>query len=213
MRLFRTVVAVGAALLATSALAQSGLYITGGVGMGKAKFSDTDFPQDANFDRTSDTQDSTWNIGIGYRFSRNLAAELGYAELGEYNVRYANGRGPEAGNSFDQNYEVKAWKLAGVGLLPLGSSFSLLGKLGFARTTAELTDNFVEAGVPGTFNGKKSRNRLFWGIGAQYDFTPRLGLRLEYEDYGKVGAHLTGTGNEPGEAKISTFNLNVVYGF
>ena len=126
--------------------------------------------------------------------------------------RSVSGTGPEAGNFFDQDYEVKAWKLAGVGTLPLGRSFSVLGKLGVARTTAELSETSLDLGVPGSLNRKKSRNRLFWGIGAQYDFSQRLGLRLEYENYGDVGSRLTNS-DGPVEAEVSSINLNLVYSF
>jgi len=230
MRSVKTALALAFALCATSAMAQSSVYIVGGIGAGKAKLNGTDFPtageaegfleEEAGLgagalagtvNRTIDDKDTTWNIAIGYRFNRTWAAELGYANLGEYNVRYSDTLG--LGISDSMNYDVTALKLAGVGTFPVGQSFSLLGKLGLARTTAENSETFSGLGTGASQTFKKSKTRLFWGIGAQYDFSQKVGIRVEYEDYGKVGANFTDAGNEPGEAKISTINLNLVYSF
>jgi OOP family OmpA-OmpF porin len=231
MKLASTGLALALALACGGAAAQTGLYVIGGLGQGKAKFDSSDFPGAAGAEefleeeagvapgtfaglvsRSDDTSDMTWNIGIGYRFHRNFAAEAGYAHLGDYNVRYS-GNGAAAGLSDNSDYKVTALKLAAVGFLPVADRFSVLAKLGFARTTAE-NDFTIVAGGTDSGTLKENKNRVFWGIGAQYDFSPKMGVRIEYEDYGKVGASFSGnTGNEPGEAKISTFNANLIFSF
>lgn len=230
MKSVKAALALTFAVCATSAFAQSNVYVVGGIGSGKAKFNGTDFPTGGEaetfleeeaglaagalagaINRTIDDKDTTWNIAIGYRFTQNWSAELGYANLGEYNVRYTDNLG--LGLTDNSNYEVTALKLAGVGSFPVAQGFSLLGKLGLARTTAENTANVSALGVTDSQTLKKNKTRLFWGVGAQYDFNRNIGVRVEYEDYGKVGANFTDAGNEPGEAKISTLNLNLVYSF
>ena len=211
----KTALAFALALFATTPLAQTGIYIVGGVGLGQAKFNGTDFPVEATFNRALDEKDTTWNIGVGYRFHPNAAVELGYASLGKYSARYT-GFGPSAGDSSRDDYEVTAWKLAAVGQFPLAQGFSILGKLGFAASKAEDEFTDVTGGTTTVSHPKKSKTKLLWGVGAQYDFMRNIGLRLEYENFGEVGAGFTNSGNdanEPGRAKISTINLNLVYSF
>jgi OOP family OmpA-OmpF porin len=205
---------LGLALCAGSAFAQaglSGLYVTGGIGQGKAKFDTSDFSDEPGFERSFDDKDMTWNIGVGYRFHRNIAVELGYANLGEYQVSYT-GTGATAGDFARDDYEVTAWKLAAVGLLPVVQQLSVIGKLGIAATKVDDEFTASSAGVPESGGAKKTRTQLFWGVGAQYDFTRNVGLRLEYENYGTVGSEFDDD-NGTGRAKVSTFNLNLLYSF
>lgn len=90
----------------------------------------------------------------GYQFHRNIAAELGYGLL------------------FDKSgVEVTSLEAVAVGIFPLANNFSLLGKLGFAM---------IEAEGPG---GSEDETELTWAIGAQYDFTRNLGVRLQFQRY------------------------------
>lgn len=90
----------------------------------------------------------------GYQFHRNIAAELGYGLL------------------FDKSgVEVTSLEAVAVGIFPLANNFSLLGKLGFAM---------IEADGPG---GSEDETELTWAIGAQYDFTRNLGVRLQFQRY------------------------------
>lgn len=211
MKQMKTFLGFALVLCASSVFAQAGIYVTGGIGQGHAKFNGGDFPDEAGFDKSIDDKDTTWNIGVGYRFHRNIAVELGYAHLGEHKVRYT-GTGAFAGEESTDDYEVTAWKLAAVGMFPVVQQLSIVGKLGLARTKVE--DRFTEtiAGVTTSETASKSKNRVFWGIGAQYDFTANIGARLEYESYGTVGSEI-GADAGTGRAKISTFNLNLVYAF
>lgn len=221
----RVLLTIVFALSATSVLGQTNVYVTGGFGIGKLKFNESDFgvgglqadledeaglapgALDGTIARATDTKDSTWNIAVGYRFHRNFAAELGYIDLGKYSARYT-GSGVLAGGSVNANYEVSGWKLTGVGMLPVGNNFSFLGKLGFARLKAENRATVTFPGISESETGKKTKTRVMWGIGGQYEFNKNIGLRLEYEDYGKVGNE-----DDTGRAKVSTVNLNLVYSF
>src|SRR5262245_4027168 len=123
MKQLSRIIAVALALCAGSAFAQSGLYVIGGIGQGMADFNGTDFPTEAGFERNLDDKNTSWNFGIGYRFHRHGAVELGYASLGEHNVRYT-GTGAFAGDSATSAYDVTAWKVAAVGIYPVTQQFS-----------------------------------------------------------------------------------------
>jgi OOP family OmpA-OmpF porin len=64
--------------------------------------------------------------------------------------------------------EANAIEVVAVGLFPVAPQFSVLGKLGFANVDFE----------PG---GDKTK--LTFGFGVQYDFTPKIGLRAQWQRY------------------------------
>ena len=212
MKLFKAFLAAALAISAGSASAQTGIYVLAGIGQGKASFEEADFTsEDPEFSRSTDTSSTTWNIGVGWRFHRNIAVEAGYADLGKYTVTFT-GSGPFAGEVSKEDYKVTAVKLAAVGLLPIGAGFTAYGKLGYAVTNAKNDFTFTVNGVQVEGDSRdKSKGGLYWGLGAQYDIVHGLGVRLEYENFGTVGASFDDDG--PGRAKISTFNLNLIYQF
>jgi OOP family OmpA-OmpF porin len=121
-----------------------------------------------------DEEDSAWKILGGYQFNKNLAVELGYANLGEAS---ASGAGVTA------NVEVTAWDLVAVGSLPLMDRLSGYGKLGLFKADAELTSN---VGV----SDDDSETGITFGLGLRYDFTRNLGVRAEWQRYQEVGDDL-----------------------
>src|SRR5687768_15867261 len=89
MNATRVLMGIVLALGAATAGAQTGVYVVAGVGQGKASFDDADFTsEDPEFSRSTDTSSTTWNIGVGWRFHKHVAAELGYADLGKYSVTF-----------------------------------------------------------------------------------------------------------------------------
>ena len=198
----RTIV-VAAALVLASSPAAAQLYLFAGIGAANPKFSDEDF--NLGVPRRSDTKDSTFHIGAGYRFSPHWAAEIGYADLGEYSFTHTDG----VGDTFNERYRVKGLKLAALGIWPASERFSLYAKLGIASTKAEWEGNFVIGGVAGPQqSGDHRRNSLLAGFGAQYNITPRFGVRGEFENWGEAGNE-----NDTGRAKMNSFNLLGVLNF
>ena len=103
-----------------------------------------------------DDKDTAWRFLGGYQLNSNFAAELGYTNLGEFGATKVNAR-----------------ELVGVGLFPLGNQFGIYGKLGGHHSE-------VKGG------GSESGNGLTYGAGLQYDLSPNLGLRGEWQRYDKL---------------------------
>lgn len=99
----------------------------------------------------------------GYRFTRNWSLDFGYA----------GGNRPGTG---DGSIQSNAWTFSGTGLLPLTRSFSLQGRLGVAVPTAE----FSLAAAAARTEGPRYRMNMLWGFGGRYDFSPSIGLRMDY---------------------------------
>jgi OmpA-OmpF porin, OOP family len=106
-----------------------------------------------NADFGSDDDTAIKVLG-GYQVTRNVAAEVAYSML------YDKG-----------GAEVNALELVAVGMFPLANQFSAFGKLGFARVEVE------------TRFGSDDEVELTYGIGVQYDASPRLGIRGGWQRY------------------------------
>lgn len=143
--------AVAAVALPTAGIAQmstadSHWYVGGQVGR-------------ADWDRAND-EDTSIRILGGYQVNKNIAAELGYTDLGSVSGGSAKG---------------KAWDLVGVGSIPLADKFSVYGKLGFAWSEVK------------GFGQNESGLEMTYGVGASYDFSPTVSFRGEWQKYPDAG--------------------------
>lgn len=204
--------ALAALLISGQAAAQSsGWYIGGGTGTAKAKFERGDFTGLETGPYTADDSDFAPRIFGGFRVAPNLALEVGIASLGRYRHRFAAGSGTAI-----YHYDASAATVAMNANLPLAGGVSVNGRLGAAFTEANLrlaVDNGT-ATIPSCSSSwwydecTSSKTNVFWGLGAQLDINPRWGIRLDYDNYGKVGEEF-----ESGRAKIETWSANVVFRF
>lgn len=126
------------------------------------------------------------NFG-GYRFSRNWGVELGYSDLGRGN----GGAEPGLYAAEKYGYQTSAWTLAGTGVLPLGGAFSLQGRLGWSVVTPDATLGAPGLGAGALGQGLGSglpryRSTVLWGVGGQYDWNDRIGLRVDYNNFGRL---------------------------
>jgi OOP family OmpA-OmpF porin len=83
-----------------------------------------------------------------------------------------------------------------LGIAPLNEQFSLYGKLGGYRGEAR------GGGL------KETRNDLTYGLGAQYDVSRNLGVRLEWQRYTDFGGGGFGV---PGDQDV--ISANAIYRF
>ena len=157
--------AVALAFAATAASAQQpeprGWYVGGSVGQMEAK------GDCGGFD-TCDRKDTAWKLFGGYRINRHFAAEAFYGDWGK--IKVARGAVSATG-------ELQSYGIAGLGILPVGQAFELFGKLGLAHTKQKATA--TGGGV--TLTDRDSGSEAVFGLGAGYNFTPRLGVRAEWE--------------------------------
>ena len=126
--------------------------------------------------------DTAFRIFGGYRFHRNFAAELGYANLGK-----AKADGTISGVSVRADLKAQTWDLVGVGMLPVAQNISLLGKLGMHRSEAKVSATGSVAGFSASTSSKETNTDLTFGLGAQYDFSRNFAARAEWQRYKKLG--------------------------
>jgi OOP family OmpA-OmpF porin len=94
----------------------------------------------------------------GYQYNPNFAVELGGYELGH--IDNSTGKA-----------NVRGAYLDAVGFYPLNDRFSLLGSAGVAQGRWDTT------------NGDDTSSALKLGAGVQYQLTPAVGVRAQYERY------------------------------
>jgi OmpA-OmpF porin, OOP family len=136
----------------------------------------------SDFDEVDET-DTAFKVLGGYQINKNFAVEAGYIDFGK-----VTGAGTTVkGNAFD---------LVGVGLLPLANQFALYGKLGLARTEATASNALSSE--------KQDSMEVTYGFGVQYDFSPKLGIRGDWQLYSDVG---------DGRTDVTVLSLGVVYRF
>jgi OOP family OmpA-OmpF porin len=86
-------------------------------------------------------------------------------------------------------------------MFPINQQFSVYGKLGFYRGEAKLSG---DAG-----DGKETNTDLTYGVGVQYNFNPKLGVRGEWQRYTKVGGDDVG-GDADVDVSVGRSRLEVL---
>jgi OOP family OmpA-OmpF porin len=149
-----------------------------------------------------DSTDTAWKLLGGWKFNRNFAVEASYFNLGEFGFT-AHTTPP---GTFTGRIKLQGFGVDGVGILPISQSFSAFGKLGLQYAKAE--DTFSGTGAVTVSNPSPSKSAAGYkvGLGLQYDFTPALGLRGEWENY-RVDDAVGNKGN------INTLMVGLVYTF
>jgi OOP family OmpA-OmpF porin len=141
-----------------------------------------------------------YRIAGGYQFAPMWGAEVSYGDLGKASL----GSGVVFGIPVSGDYESSGIQISATGTFPLGDAFSLIGKLGIARTDVKVSAS--GAGI--SASQSDTTTNLAYGIGAQYDFTKTVAVRAQYEDLGTVG-----NDNTTGTAKVTLFSAGIVLKF
>ena len=95
----------------------------------------------------------------------------------------------------------------------MASGFSLTGKVGLALNTSKMTFSGAGPAFLSSDSGKSNKTNVAWGVGAAYSLTPNWALRLEYEEFGKVGKstnNLT-TATATGRSDPTVWSLGLQY--
>jgi len=110
------------------------------------------------------------------QFNQNLALEFGPIIA---TGRSYSASGGNLGGTVTANGNATGWTTNFVGLIPVATAFSLMGKLGVASI-----NNSVNAYGPGGSDSlSQSKTDLVYGVGLQFDFTNKSYGRFEIENY------------------------------
>lgn len=164
----------GAWMAAAPAAAQA--YI--GFGAGKSDYDSGNMIPDLITSGSVDGKDTGYKLFGGYQFNPHFAVELAYVDLGEAGYSGTFFGAPVTGGS------LETWGLnaSAVGIVPLGASFELFGKIGIFGWESKARD--VTGGVP--FSGEADGGDVSFGLGMAFNFTRNVSLRAEWERFRAV---------------------------
>jgi OOP family OmpA-OmpF porin len=131
----------------------------------------------------------------GYRFNPNFAVEAGYMMIGDSTVTDSIG---------SVTYAQSSLQASGVISLPLGDKFSLFGKIGVASNSGKLTGT----GSYASTNSSTSTTDTTYGIGGQFNFNQLVGMRVQYEKFGKSKADPAAPGTD-----LTRVSAGVIFSF
>lgn len=142
-----------------------------------------------------DDTDTAYKIYGGLEVNEYISMEVGYADLGETSVT-----GATTGTA-----EANGMTLAMVGTFAVSPSITLIGRGGMNILNLE-----VNGPIAGTPTNNEGDTDVAWslGLGAQYNFTKSVGLRVEYERFFDVGDEDT-----TGETDVDLISAGVVFKF
>lgn len=183
-----------------------GWYLGASVGQSRTEIDASDVGLPAGFSFTSFSSDETdtgYKLFGGYGINRNFALEFGYTRLGKFSFNGTTTPAATASGTVKNN----GWNIDLVGILPLQNNFSLLARVGayYNETKASAEASGGLAARPGD---KERETSLKLGLGVQYDFTPAIGVRAEWEHFHKVGKEST-----TGEGNINLYSVGGIFRF
>jgi OOP family OmpA-OmpF porin len=197
------VLAVSLALASPAAFAQNKFlqssYIGLSAGQTTTKLDSADFAA-GGATVSDDKTDSAYKLYAGYRFSPVWGVEGGYADLGKASRQFTS-----PGLVERATVDNSAWFLAAKATFAVTPTIGLFGKLGVSRNQTESSFSSPLPGESGT--SKHTRNGTIAGLGAEWAWTRNVGVRFEYEDFGKFGNQSTG------RSKVHLWTVGLTYAF
>lgn len=203
--MFKKTGLVVAGLLVAGVASAQGVYVGGSLGQSRTSFGSEFQPNDPGDVMSFDKRDTAYKLFAGYEINKYFAIEGGYADLGEPKVNVTYPGGWDKGTQ-----ESSAWFVVGKGTLPISEQFNVFGKVGVTRNKVKSTWTDNTGGKNSTSD---SRSRAMYGVGAEYNVTKQVGIRMEYENFGKFGDYDAVTRNGTGRTKTSLWSVGVGYKF
>jgi OOP family OmpA-OmpF porin len=140
----------------------------------------------------------------GTWISDNLGAEVGYVDFGKPSETITT---TGVATTWKASVTASAFYGALLGGGKVNDGTRIFGKLGLYSSSATFTVSVVGPGGTAGISQSVSNTGTMLGIGSSFQITQNIGLRLEYESYGKVKI------NDYSEADIGLLSVGLAYMF
>lgn len=189
--------------------AESGVYFGGNYGQSQADIDDERINAallNAGVTSVSiadDDSDTGFKLFGGYQFNRSFALEAGYFDLGKFGFVAST---TPVGTLAGRTTKIEGANLDLIWTLHFNDKVSAFARGGatYVETASSYTNSGVVISSPAS--GSKETSGYKFGLGLQYDFTDRFGLRGEAERY-RIDDAVSNKGD------IDLFSLGFVYRF
>jgi len=175
-------------------------YAGVGLGYGKVDFYPADFSSANTPPPIGPAAESIRNADLGFtgalgvQLNRNWALEVNFIQLGKFSYKYMYPEGTQ-----EDIYSVSGWGTSLLPTVPVTRNFSLFGRLGilFSQTRLTIRNPVRDGGGIRVFDGtvldqQTNQTSFLSGLGAQYFVNRDFGIRIEYQNLGKVGTSSCG---------------------
>jgi hypothetical protein len=163
-----------------------------------------------------DDSDKSYSLLLGYRFTRHIAIEGGYARLGQlaYRSATAGNFANDAGEmDISMDTETSGFTVSALCVLPINYSWEVYGRAGmliasnrFALRVRARGDVFAQPNISGSFS--RGSDELYAGLGVSVRFFDIYDVRLEYQRFFDAGLELT---LNSGDLDVATLGLIVTF--
>lgn len=130
-----------------------------------------------------------FSLALGYRFTSYVALEAAYVQLGKSTYK-AEDVITDGVEEYDLSARIPARAkgpvVSLVGIWPASESFELDARVGafFGKSTLSVKFAVDGESVP-TVSDSDSKTSILYGVGASWNFTPAMSLRLSYTMFDK----------------------------
>jgi opacity protein-like surface antigen len=138
-----------------------------------------------SYSGTPEAKDTSGGLFFEYDFAKHFGMQAAWWLLALHNTSDVT---VGSRTYTDITREVSGFALDGVGLLPLGHGFKLMGKAGaflWSGRTSGCGD-FLCNSFQGTTLSNDTGVSFTWGVGARWDFSDHVGARVDYDNFGQV---------------------------
>jgi len=208
--------AAQAGFLADDRIAFPGFYLGGNVGFATGRVSSGDTekevcsgnPACTVIKASSDENTLGLKLFGGYLFNQYFAIEGGYFNLGELTFKDET----NTGEVYKGTAKMQGVNADAIAHLPILDRLSIFGRVGVMYAEVDKKYSYTGGtlyinGIPKEMHPNQWGVGIKGGVGIQYDFTPRLGVRGEWEAY-----HLEEDASDTG-MDMSLWSIGVVYRF
>lgn len=182
-------------------------YAGVGLGYGKVEFYPADFSSNGTATEEIRDADLGFTGALGIQLNKNWALELNFIQLGKFSYKYTVGA-----NTQEDVYEVSGWGFSLMPTVPVTKNFSLFGRLGALASQTRLTLRNPGPAFNGSITAVQTNQTSFLtGFGAQYFISREVGLRVEYQNLGRVGN--ASCGDCTGRANAQFLSASAIFTF
>lgn len=163
----KSVIFAGVLAVASMGAHAGDFYVLGDIGQSKLEI---------NYDGvTYGKTDTMFDLGAGYGFNENFAAEFAYRDLGGAS---------KSDEYYSSSLDFTSLQLSALGKIPVNDALYFFGRLGLARLSVDYSSknyNFPEYDVSNT----ERKTKALVGLGMGYNITSAVSLRAEYIRHAK----------------------------